>query len=167
MCFPEGTPTVLPLPLGTLSLLLVVFSRLLEPLPAPPPPRCCLQGVSPFPAAASPFLFLAELLFLRSPRSACPWGWAPPCLPLPRALPPLFLFLVGPASAIVHSQERAILLVEGLGMGAKKKASAGSPPPLLEPAAHSGVVARVPASFLEISVSKFVSGCNLTSTCGG
>ncbi|KAK2091713.1 hypothetical protein P7K49_030997 [Saguinus oedipus] len=78
--------------------------RGLRGLPPPPPPLGR--------RAASPFPFLAELLFLRPP--------SPALLAPSRALPRRGLFSVAPASPIVRSQERTVWL----GWGTQKKASA-------------------------------------------
>lgn len=168
-CFRCCPPTVAPPRVGRLRWLLSSW-----PCPHPPhtPPRCL--GVCPFPEPQPLLSFSLQLLFLWSLRPSPPF-WGPPGLPLSQALPPLFLFLVGPAAPIVHSQERAVLLVgvEGGVRDLSQKESWCRKPlpapthPQLYSQQGAPTPTPLPVSFLEISLSKLVSSSNLTPTCGG
>lgn len=117
------------------SLLLVAFS-------CPPHPQALFLGVCPFPEPRPLLSFsLQNCSSCDLPGPSLPFGSglrAPPCLPLSRALPPLFLFLVGPASPIVHSQERVSHWSrEGRPRSIRKPVPEA--PAHLEPTACSGV----------------------------
>ena len=112
-------PTVLPAPLGTLLRLApLAFS-------CPPHPQALFWCVCPFPEPRP------LLSFSLQGCSSCDLPGsgrrAPPCLPLLRALPLLFLFLVGPASPIVVPRKGLSRWARGGGTRAKKKAGPEAP----------------------------------------
>lgn len=82
----------------------------------------------------------------------------------PWALPLLFLFLVGPASPIVVPRKGLSCWLRGGGPEPRRKPGGK---PLAPPGLIRGMAAPpVPASFLEISLSKLVRGGHLTPTVG-
>lgn len=127
----------------------------------PPRPQALFWCECPFPEARPLLSFsLQSCSSCDVPGSG---QRAPPAFLSP-ALPLLFLFLVGLASPIVVPRKGLSCWSRGGGPEPRRKPGGKPPAP---PGLIRGMAGPpVPASFLEISLSKLVSSCHLTPTVG-